>query len=191
MRAASSCHGCLWRLASRQRALRPPWRFLRPPAHPPSAPCRRSQDPERSAHSDRAASTHQRQPRSQDLVAERVRQDHSRNGGGVREGAAALCRTAYPARPLDLPSVRPSQHLHERCGHCSGGRRLRASGCACARACRSRRAHPGYPCHGRSWRVRKRCCTCSSGRASTSRRRSRRRRRQLRFRTFLAGSLWR
>ena len=121
MRAASGCHGCLWRLASRQRALGPPWRFpLRQPT-PPSAPCRRSQDPERSAHSDRAASTHQRQPRSQDLVAERVRQDHSRNGGGVREGAAALCCTAYPARPLDLPSVRPSQHLHYRCGHCSGG----------------------------------------------------------------------
>ena len=98
-------------------------------AHPPSDPCRRSQDPERSAHSDRAASAHQRQPRAQDLVAERVRQDHSGDGGGVRQGAAsrpapprACRRTAYPAQPLGLPSVRPSQHLHCRCVHCSGGR---------------------------------------------------------------------
>ena len=36
MRAASGCHGCLWRLASRQRALGPPWRFpLRQPTRPP------------------------------------------------------------------------------------------------------------------------------------------------------------
>ena len=116
----------------------------------------------------------------------------------IQETEAAYAKVRPPC------AAPPIRHGHSTCLACGrastctsaaatapGGRRLRASGCACARACRSRRAHPGYPCHGRSWRVRKRCCTCSSGRASTSRRRSRRRRRRPRFRTFLAGSLWR
>lgn len=82
-------------------------------AQPPSDPCRRSQDPKRSAHSDRAASAHQRQPRAQDLVTERVRQDHSGDGGSVRQGTAALRRPA--ARPAAAP---PTRHGHSACPAC-------------------------------------------------------------------------
>eukprot|EP00964_Phaeocystis_antarctica_P086192 scaffold54562_cov65-Phaeocystis_antarctica.AAC.1 len=168
-------------------------------AHPPSDPCCRSQDPERSAHSDRAASAHQRQPRAQDLVAERVRQDHSGDGGSVRQGTAALHHPA--ARPAAAPPIR---HGHSACPACGrantftaaastargGGdacKRLRL--CSCVQIIYLTYYDSTY--YARSWRARKRCCTCSSGRASTSRRRSRRPRRRLRFRTFLAGSLWR
>ena len=111
---------------------------------------------------------------------------------------AALRRRAPAAAP-------PIRHSHSACPACgrastctAAAATARGGGVACERlrqcSCvQITESHTYYDCtsYDRSWRARKRCCTCSSGRASTSRRRSRRLRRRLRFRTFLAGSLWR
>ena len=113
----------------------------------------RSQDPERPSDPDRAARAHQRQPRAQDHLAQRVRQNHPGDGGRLLEGAC-------PPLPLPLPLAR-----RWRC-HCPPLLARRESVCAHVIACVSRRL----------WRARKRCCTFSSARASTSRRRSRPRR---------------
>ena len=57
----------------------------------------RSQDPERPSDPDRAARAHQRQPRAQDHLAQRVRQNHPGDGGRLLEGACP---------PLPLPAAR-------------------------------------------------------------------------------------
>ena len=105
----------------------------------------------------RAARAHQRQPRAQDHLAQRVRQNHPGDGGRARSKVRARrCRCRVPPLPCQWPPLPPAA---------AGPPRAEASVLTFI-ACVSRRL----------WRARKRCCTCSSARASTSRRRSRPRR---------------
>ena len=114
----------------------------------------------------------------------------------IQETEAAYAKVRPPRA---APPIRHGHSTCLACGRasiCTSAAATAPGGSGCVRAAapvlvRVDHGEPCDPCPDRSWRVRKRCCTCSSGRASTSRRRSRRRRRRLRFRTFLAGSLWR
>ena len=122
----------------------------------------------------------------------------------IQETEAAYAKVQPPCAAARLPPHRLSRtatRLAQRAAELALAlplRPLRGGGVACERlrlcSCvQITESHTYYDCtsYDRSWRARKRCCTCSSGRASTSRRRSRRLRRRLRFGTFLAGSLWR
>jgi hypothetical protein len=72
----------------------------------------------------------------------------------IQETEAAYAKVRPPCA---APPIQHGRSTCLACGRAStcttaaatapGGGRLRASGCACARACRSRTAHPGYPCY--------------------------------------------
>ena len=116
----------------------------------------------------------------------------------IQETEAAYAKVRPPRA---APPIRHGHSTCLACGRastCTSAAATAPGGGGCVRAAapvlvRVDHGEPTLACPfpDRSWRVPKRCCTCSSGRASTSRRRSRRRRRRLCFRTFLAGSLWR